>query len=355
MLISIIILFWIAIFLETNSWLNEKQSKIIFIFFILLLIFIESIRNYSGVDFEMYYYSFVRNAKEGERFEPFYTFLEDFFRRLTPHYHLFLLFISSSVYLIYFFVFKKSFKFPLIALYFLFVYNIGMLGSNRQIIATAFCFLSFYVLSDKKFAYRKLSFLALVIIASNFHITALFFLPIIFFNHNIKYYFWIFLLMLALFLNYDAWNVKLVNLFKPLLTDDLQYRVNLYLKEKNTISYPIFFLGIIRRVFPIFLITYFKSFFGYKTNYFLVLNILYLSLLLYLSSFFNFSFVTSRLPYFLFIEIFVYTWFLEEIFIRNYRIKNYTLFLFLIFGLILFYKNISQYIDLFIPYKSILF
>lgn len=353
MMIFLFFLFLFSIIFTFYTKYGEKNKGIVFSLLILFLIILESIRFKSGVDFSMYYNSFTMNASEGDRFEWAYTLLEDTIRYFTLNYTFFLFVNSIIIYGIYYFIFKKNFTYPIITLYFLVVYNIGMLGSNRQVIATALCFLALDVLTQKELKYNRIIFFVLVFLASSFHTSAIIFVIIVLFNIKLNFLFWGIALIFAFLLNLNDFNIFLVNKLKVFLPINLEYRIDLYLRETKELSYLTFVLGVIRRLIPIILIISFKKILENKVNYYLVKNILFFSLFFYLFSFFHFSFLSSRVPYFLYIEIIIYTWLIEESFIRNIKYKNYVLILFILMGILFFYKNISQYIHLFIPYNTI--
>lgn len=272
-----------------------------------------------------------------------------FFNFYTP----FLLIHACVIYSIYLYSIRKYTIYPFIALLFLYVSMIGLLGSNRQNLALALCFMSINFIVKKKY----LTFLIIVLIAFGFHKTAIIFLPVVFLNQSINFK------LLALFLFFFAlisFTPLVFKLFETVTQSILpslfaDKSVSYLLKNdeiSNTLVGTIF--GLIRKALPLFILVVFKRELCENKFYTIILNLTAISFVLYFIFNNNLQFLVGRLTiYFSIFECVTFSWLF--VVIKKARFRIAYILLFFSYTVIIFFRSIAVYPELFIPYKSIFF
>ena len=354
----LILLIFLLICSSSLELFFEKKTSKLFYVLVTIIALVEGIRWYSGVDFYMYYNSYQKildsvQELHNKRYDIGYYYLSFGFKKIGVPYTFFLVFIAFLSVGLHAQFIKKYTPFPILALLVNFVCLIGFLGNNRQQIALALVvFGTHYLLSEK-----RIIFLMFVMLASLFHFTALPLVIFVFLDKEIKIKYWLLLLvfvLLTLTLPYEKYLYHILTRYKedvPFLHERFSAykRTNILDLDAIRIS-----LGGVRRLLPICLLLYFKKEFIERKGYFFFLNISIFALLFYVWANFNFIYLLGRFTIYLTIyECIVYSW--GAILIVN-RAKQVVLvgqLLFYIFCIFLFYKGISIYPDLFMPYKTI--
>lgn len=347
--------FILFVFFELNS--KVLKSSVLYALSITLA-FIEGLRWFSGTDFFMYYNSYeslllANTEMHNQRYDILYYWLSYFFKFLGIDYTFFLLFLSFFSGVLYAYSLKKITNYPITAMFFLFVNTIGFWGSNRQLIALSIIFFGVQFLVNGK----KWMYVLLVIIASGFHFTAVIMILLLAFTQKINFRSWSIMVGVALIISTTPLIPFLLNkiLQLNLLTPFLQSRFTGYLKlnESFQVNYLFAFLGTFKKLIPILIMWCFRN----KINdfslkyYNLFLNIAFFSLILYIICAQHFEFFLGRLTiYFSIFECVVYVWGFS--FINNSKYKYHISFIFFVFCIIVFFKSISPYPELFIPYKT---
>ena len=185
---TLLILFIFSLF-ETNFKKDKLFINFLTILILIYLVIQVGLRWETGTDWNSYLNHFTNinlenftDATEGF-FEVGYNIFVLLSKFISNSYSFFLVVHSIVFYILIF----KSFKFftPNIFLCLLLYYslNLGLIGSNRQLLALAigFCSLRFLLKSS------NISFLLLIIIATFFHISALFFLIYYFLKNKISF------------------------------------------------------------------------------------------------------------------------------------------------------------------------
>lgn len=351
-----VLLFLILLIGAAFAEIHKKENTVKFFYALLgILVLIEGTRWYSGTDFAMYFNSYQQVLNlipeyHNLRYDRLYLWLTILFKSLQLDYTWLLLFLSTLTTFLYGWALKKYTDFPIIALLVLFVSLIGFLGSNRQLIALSLVFFGVYfILAKRYFLYVMTVFLAM-----GFHFTAIIMLPLVFLNREIclKKWFVFFLLLLALLLM--PFKVFLLyflesnqNSFSFLLE-----RFNSYLAQNlNTVSLSQIALGTLRKLIPVLIAMIYKNQLKDKTGYYFFLNTSILSIALYLFLGFTFSFLLGRLTiYYSVFECVVYSW-IGYLYLKRKQ-DTLALLLFFAFCVFLFFKGISLYPELFIPYRT---
>ncbi|WP_425550350.1 EpsG family protein [Chryseobacterium ginsengisoli] len=341
----------------SNKLLFTNRT-IIFIIGLVCWWFLESFRWESGTDFYNYYNNFnglqIDHIRT-DRFELGYNLLVLFCR----DYLHFTFYIFNSVYygiifLLYFFSVKKVIQEPILFLFIFFCFIVGLMGSTRQLMAISIMFFATIYFLEKK----KLWFIVCIVLAAFFHRTIIVCLIFILFTHNIRYKYWLYLIIFAGIAQISGLNSFIIGKTILILPESFSQRFSSYLSMlgNESINLKTYSCGIFRRVLPIVLLFIYKD----KLNKFVennilqyILNILFFSLFAYIILSFNFTFIISRISiYFNIFEALFYGW-LISMFIKE---KKYIY----VFGLVLFFlllgaKYIMSYPQLFIPYKTIFF
>lgn len=184
----------IAVILVFISFLNVTSESKSFYYkfsyvFLLLFIFLASIRNYSGADFDSYQEIFYITSSKYDLFfiEPLFGLLGFLVSRISLNFNLYL-FIIASISIILKFRFIRNYSpyvFLSILVFYCGNYVVQDMGQIRQGLAIGITFLSFKYLLERKYLY----FYLIVLTASLLHYSAMiFFLAPLLVNFNISFY-----------------------------------------------------------------------------------------------------------------------------------------------------------------------
>ena len=350
MIILLFLIILVLFVLETTNFKYKKQS---FIGILIAFVILEAIKFESGIDYENCYNHFqsILLPNTFPKYEFLYNAIVYFFAFLKFPYHLYLFFFFSAIYTLYYFAIVKFSEYRLTVFLFLFCITIGLMGSNRQIMALAIGFFSTaYFLPQK-----KLYYILLIIIAGFIHQSAFFYLPLLLLCYEIKYKWWALFLVLAMVVQIFDFSKPvfdyIVLTFGPKFSAERMKYYNQI--ELNHFSYWGFTLGIIRRFIPILLMIYYKNSLINRKQYYLIFNILCFSVFMYILLYHDLEYVISRIGvYYLIFEAVAYSWFIPEI--KKSKYKNLFIGALVLFATFLLYKNTSLYPELFFPFKTII-
>ena len=348
----IILLFLIILglfVLETTNFKYKKQS---FIGILIAFVILEAIKFESGIDYENCYNHFqsILLPNTFPKYEFLYNAIVYLFASLKVPYHLYLFFFFSAIYTLYYFAIIKFSEYRLTVFLFLFCITIGLMGSNRQIMALAIGFFATaYFLPQK-----KLYYILLIIIAGFIHQSAFFYLPLLLLCYEIKYKWWALFFVLAMVVQvFDLSKVGFDCLVLPFGPEFSATRLKYYNGlEPGSFNYLGFILGIIRRLFPVLLLIRFKDSLLSRPQYFLILNVLCFSVFMYILLYHDLEYVIARIGvYYLVFEAVAYSWLIPKIIKSKYKIFFICALIF--YAVFLLYKNTSPYPELFFPFKTI--
>lgn len=353
-LIVFLTLFFLVLIENYNLVPIEKRK---FLYYLIGLLFVlhDGLRWDMGTDFQPYLDHFTFSEVdifEYEDFEILYKKLVMFSRLLTHSYTFFLLLNATIIYSLYITALKKYTNYSFVALSFLYVSMIGILGSNRQLIAIALCFFSIHFIVEKKWWV----FFGLIILAFGFHKTSIVFLVVLLLDRKISNKLLIGSLIIVVFLSFSS---KVMGIFeivtKKLLPSLFEYKAGLYLSNNddfnNSIVGTIF--GLIRKCLPIFLLIYIKKR-GFENKYYnIIFNISILALLGYILFNNNLQFLVGRLTtFFSVFECVIYSWVFMTLYKSKFKFS--AILLFAVFCIVIFFRSIAIYPEIFIPYNSVL-
>lgn len=341
-------------YLEIRTNLSQNTKKIFYFILYFVLVFMVGLRWETGTDWNPYLKNFMDttsyeivliNILFG--FEIGYGFFVLLVRLLTDNYTVFLV-LHAMVY--YFLIFKANRQlspFPFLSLLLFYASTMGILGSNRQLIALAICMCSLnFVISKKPF-----KFFLLVFSAFFFHTSALFFMMYYFFNRDFKKYLILGAVGFAIIIGKSDLPNLLFSTVGNLLGGAAVTKADVY---GNITDDNVSLIGLLRRL------VFFTLFFvNYKviTAKFPVYRLLFNGFTFGLVIYFLFS---SSVPilagrggfYFNVMECFLLS--SQLLLLKSKKERGFVSILLFLYAVLIFFQSISEYPDLFIPYKGIL-
>ncbi|WP_016991193.1 EpsG family protein [Flavobacterium sp. ACAM 123] len=354
--LSTILLIFLFAFFELRCKLTVVEHTIMASLLYVVIVLQVGLRWETGTDWSSYYNNFLNttdinivfvNSLIG--FELGYGLFSFFIRSLTDSYTVFLL---SHAILYYFLIFKANKRlspFPFLSLLLFYVTNIGVLGSNRQLLALAICLYALKFVIEKK----PIKFFILVFVAFLFHTTALLFMVYYFLNRDFKKYQIIVVLVLAFIIGKTTLPNILFSGLGSLLGGASASKVDVYSAASDVGDASLSLIGLVRRLiyFVLFIVNY-----DMLTAKFKEYKLLFNGFLFGLVFYFLFSnslliLVNRGSLYFNVMEVFLLS---SQLLIFQLKTdRKYILLLLLIYSIYLFFQAISGYPDLFVPYKGI--
>ena len=358
-IITLLVLLFFGI-LDLNIKLSELQRNSIITFLYIIFIIQIGLRWETGTDWNTYLENFnntddfsivLINALSG--FEIGYGILVLSINKISSNYSFFLLIHAIIFYFTIFIVAKKYSPFFFATLIFFYSTTLGLIGSNRQLLALVFCFLSLNFVFKKKL----IPFFLMIVTAALFHTTAIIFGIYYFINRNIKTKY-IFLILLFCFI-IGKTNLpfimfsKLGGFFGELsATKTLAYTEG----AKNSMEdSKLSIFGLVKRLTFIALFTLNYSFLSKRLYYY---KVFYNGYVFGLALYFLFSsslliLVNRGSLYFNIMECFL----ISCQFLLFYKPTDKTLLYIVLFliSIIFIFQSISAYPDLFNPYKSLFY
>lgn len=336
---------------EVNS--TDKKFKNLF----LIVSFIGAVlivggRWETGTDWEPYLYFFNQseiweNVIETWKIEIGYGSFNWIIRNVTNSYSVFLFLHAAIFYGILIIAFSKIMRYPQTAFMFYFSTNLGIVGSNRQLIAAALIIYGINFLLEKKLK----SYIILLLISLSFHATSLLGGVYIFLNKRISSRVIWLTLIIALVVGMSSLPLKLFGsigiLGEFFLLKTEAYLDNIGIEEGLTL------IGILKRVF------FFGFFFLFRdkitkriANYNLIFNGYWFGVVFYLIFADALPVMISRGSlYFNIMESLLFACFIAIL--KNSLSKIIYLFLLFFLSIVLMYQSISAYPSIFDPYKSL--
>lgn len=346
-------------FLELRCELTKSQKRIMSFILFAILVFQVGLRWKTGTDWQIYldnfentddYNGVILNVVIG--FEIGYGTFVFLVRKMTESYSVFLAIHALIYYLLIFSASKKLSPFPYVALLVFYVSTLGVLGSNRQLLAVAICLYALQYVLDKK----PYKFFFLIAIAFLFHSTAILFCIMYLLNRRIKENIVILVLILAFIIGKTSIPLHVFSILGSSIGGAGESKVSAYTDGANAAlsEHALSLVGLIRRLIYLFLFLYTSRLLEKKLKYF---NLIFNGYLFGLVFYFLFSssliiMVNRGSLYFNVLECFLIS--SQFIILKDKLERCYVLILLFVFCIFLFYQSISAYDDLFIPYKGIL-
>jgi hypothetical protein len=227
----------------------------------------------------------------------------------------------------------------------------GMMGSNRQLIATAICIYSLRYIIEKK----PIKFFLLIFIAINFHATAFLFIVYYFINRDIKPYILILILASSFIIGKTQLPILSFSHMGNLIGGIAANKILIYLEEPSNIlsEYKLSIIGLLKRLVFLLIFYFNRKKISEKLPYYtIILNGYIIGIAIYFLFADSLLIMVSRGSlYFNLMESLLIT---SQIRLFNRREnKVFIISILLIFSFFFFFKSIARYPDLFLPYKGI--
>ena len=159
---------------------NPQKTRLVLVLAMVWLTLHDGLRWDIGTDWIHYYNCFVEN--DNEHMGITYRFINSCFRTFTDSYTVFLLFYAGFT---YFVIGKWLLRYspnPLMSVCIYYCSMIGLMGSNRQLLAMVLCVISLPFIFERKL----IRFLGVIMLATTIHITAFSFI-LAYFLYNYSY------------------------------------------------------------------------------------------------------------------------------------------------------------------------
>lgn len=356
-ILTISLLFIFSI-LEFYFKLNIKLKNILIgiTFFIIVLQY--AFRWETGTDWSSYLEHFiaVTNLNSFKNldnlFEPGYNILVYIFKLFSASYSGFLLLHSLIYFSIMFSSIREYSNNPLLTLTIFYTSTIGIMGSNRQLLALSICLYGLrYIFTQKK------KFYIFVGLACFFHITALLFILYLFFNKEINIKYIVLLIFAAIIIGKTEIPINVFSVLTSYFTGITSDKSKFYLSELNSLDKDVSLsiLGLIKRLALLALFYINRKKMRQINSYFnLFFNSYVFSLIIYFLFSSSLMILINRGSiYFNFSEIFLLSIFLFSV--TSPIIRNIAFIFILFLSGTFFYISINPFKEYFIPYKGIFY
>jgi hypothetical protein len=342
-------------FIEVRTDLSEFNKKLLYYIAFICLTFQVGFRWETGTDWFTYSLQFndailPHQIKEDLflGYEIGYIYFVYVIRLFTDNYTFFL--VTHA--LIYYFLVFKSIKFlspyPIISLFIFYSSTMGLMGSNRQLIALAICLYSLKFILEKK----RLKFLLCVLVAFFFHASALIFLVYYFLNRDFKKTYVVSLLLLAILIGKSSIPALVFSGIADFLGGATAVKAEFY-NESGFSQATLSLTGLIRRLlfFIVFIVNYNllnKKWPAYRV----IFNGYIVGLIIYFMFQESVMILIARgSSYFTIMECFLMA---SQLLLIKYKKDRSSILIFLlIYACLIFFQSVAYYDYLFIPYKGI--
>ena len=355
-LITIFLLFVLA-FIEACYKLSPRFKNILLLLAFSVLVLQVGLRWETGTDWDQYLSHFkAKNVFTSSTplvhlFEYGYNLFVWIVKLFTSKYSVFL-FVHACIY--YYLIFNSLNRYTpyfFTALILLYALSMGMVGSNRQLIALAICLYALRFAKEKKPIY----FFSLVFLALNFHVTAILFCVYYFINREIKPIFLILLIVSSIIIGHFKLPVIIFSYVGNLIGGNTATKTILYLQgaEGYMSEYKLSIFGFIKRLAFLSIFYLNRNRISERLPYYkLLLNGYIIGIIFYFLFSSSLVVIVSRGS--------IYFNIMEPLLIASQlclfkKKQNIVLIsvLVLFLSVIFFFQSISSYPDLFVPYKGI--
>lgn len=342
------VLSFLEIFSKNNNRLKKHSLFLVYV----LSVFIVGTRWEMATDWPPYYQAFQASynlsqvIQDYSSMEPVYLFFNWLIRSFTNDYSVFLIIHALVFYYLILSGLKKLTAFPITAYIFFFFGNLGVVGSNRQLIAVAIIFYSMSLVISKNWRYFANVFLAFL-----FHNTAIIASVYYYIDRRFNKKVLFGSILLATVLGFSSIPSMMFGLLGG-ISSIAENKVGVYV-DGSSGAPDLSILGLLRRVLLLFVFIAFRDRLEkYFPKYNFYLNAFVISMLIYLLFGSTLIILVNRGSlYFNVIQCILLTSFLYS-FKRN-DTKIVFLLCYLMFSILSMYQSIAQYPDLFDPYQGL--
>jgi hypothetical protein len=318
-------------------------------------VFQVGLRWQTGTDWDPYFYHFAEINQLSDialtitGFEPGYSFFVLAAKFLSHNYTVFLLIHSVLYYFLIFSAFKKLSPYIFISLLLLYATTLGILGSNRQLIALGICLYALKYIADKE----SVKFFVLIVIAFFFHTSALIFIVYYFLNRDLNKYLIYSILILAFIIGKTGLPFWVFSFIGNHIGGMGASKVLSYIGNDDLVTKELSIFGLFKRLLFLWLFLYNYEFLTAKlATYKLMFNGYVVGLVLYLIFSSSLLIIVNRGSlYFNIMENLLLA--CQFLVLKNKYYKLGLLGLVFIMAVFLMFQSIGGYEDLFVPYKGI--
>lgn len=344
-------------FVELRTEVTLVQHKGMSFFVYCLFIFQVGLRWQTGTDWEPYLFHFEETNNISDvyysltGFEQGYGFFVLIIKSIWNSYTAFLVVHALIYYMLVFSAFKKLSPYLFVSLLVFYATSLGVLGSNRQLIALAICLYALRYVVDR----NAIKFFLLIALAFLFHSTAIMFVVYYFLYRDIKQ-FWIFVILIVSFI---AGKTSIPFLIFSFVGNNIggmaASKALIYIdnSQDELLNNSLSLLGLIKRLLFLGLFIYNYKFLTAKLPYYkLIFNGYYVGLVIYVLFSSSILVLVNRGSlYFTTMEVLLLA--SQFLVIKNVDFKFPLLILLFVMSVFLLFQSIAAYDDLFIPYKGI--
>lgn len=337
---------------------KDKTGIVMFVVMAILILF-DGLRWENGTDWLQYQTYFEKCLLyDNERYELGYILLNRSIRLLTSEYTVFLLLHATILYSVLYYYFKKYSVYPLLSFFLFFVLFIGYQGMNRQYLALSIGYIALVQLIQN----RKIWFLALVCLASFFHMSVYILLLALLSRRFFPVYIYISTIVIAILLSFGG-VVNFVadfgmHYFYGSMADYFSSYVEMENEQISATGFSLIF-AYIRRLIIIIPFLFIKENIELKVKKALIIffNLYFVAFIFYIIfSGTILNIIVSRAN----VYFFIFECILIPYIIYRYRKRfprAFVYFIIYMYGLFSLYRGISRYDRMFknpfLPYKAI--
>jgi len=342
-------------FLELRTNLSSVQHKTMLVFTFVLFVFQVGLRWQTGTDWEPYLMNFENTNSitdvyySIDNFEKGYGFLVLLIKKLWNSYTAFLVIHALVYYVLVFSAFKKFSPYIFVSLLVFYATTMGVLGSNRQLIALGICLFALRYVAQKE----TFKFFMLIGFAFLFHSSAVLFVVYYFLNRDIKKPWIVAILMLSFIIGKTSIPSLLFSFVGNSMGVMVGYKALVYVMDFKNDFGSLSVLGLVKRFLFLGLFIYNYDYLTAKLSYYkIIFNGYFVGLIIYFLFSSSILVIVNRGSlYFTVMEVLLLSAQFLLIKDRDYTV-NFLILLFIV-TIFLFYQSISGYADLFVPYKGI--
>jgi hypothetical protein len=268
---------------------------------------------------------------------------------ISENYTVFLFLHALIFYMLIFKANNRLSNYPILTLLLFYSVMMGLTGSNRQLLALGICLYSLTCVIDKKL----IQFLICIFIATLFHTSALLFSIYYIINRDFEKKTIFILLAVSIFIGFTSIPSYVFNSIAGIFGESFSYKAEYYLDESNLGGVDLSLLGLIRRIFILFVGIYmYRKVIKSVPAFRIYFNGYLVGLILYFMFANSLLIVVNRGSlYFSVMEAFILA--SVPVMLKDNLSRKIALGALLLYSVVAFYQSISAYPDLFIPYQGI--
>jgi len=351
---TILLLFAFSLLDENYKLSSGLKKWMIFISYILLVLQV-GLRWETGTDWESYYNHFVSltgfTSVIFSEFEYGYGIFEWLVKSISSNYSVLLLIHAIIYYFLIVDSFKKYSPNLYLSLLMFYTLSMGVMGSNRQLIALAVCIYAIRFIIEKK----PLIFFLLILIAISFHSTAYLFLIYYFLNKSIKSKVFLLVLLTAIVIGTTQLPMIIFTKIGELIGGPISFKTSVYADSAKDIMSEgkVSIFGLVKRLLFLSFFYYNRKKLSEKLSYYnILLNGYFVGIVIYFLFANSLLIIVNRGSlYFNMMEPLLIS---SQLYIlKGKDFKFIAIIILLVFSIFFFFQSIAAYPDLFDPYKGL--